>query len=155
MSGQPRAPGERWTICALDHVHWGANGAAGLLLRHAPAEAEPVYLLARRSRWVDEGGTWGVPGGAIRDHESSECAARREAVEEIGELPPYRVAGVEVQDCCGGWTFHLITADVDQRFDAYCLHETDATGWFTLAAMRDLPLHPGMRQWVEEQGGET
>jgi 8-oxo-dGTP pyrophosphatase MutT (NUDIX family) len=61
-----------------------------------------VYLLTERSRLVDEGGTWGIPGGAIHDGEPAEAAARREAAEEIWPLPPYRVTRVDVQDCGGG-----------------------------------------------------
>ena len=147
------ALGERWTICTLDHVHWGANGGAGLLLRHTPAEGEPRYLLALRSRSVDEPATWGVPGGAIRDGETPEAAARRETVEEIGQLPAYRVTGEVVQDCGGGWRFHLILADTDKLFDAYTHHETDATGWFTRAQMLALPLHPGVRTMARRGRG--
>jgi len=144
------APGERWTICALDHVHWGANGGAGLLLRYRPTDSEPRFLLALRSRWVDEPATWGIPGGAIRDGESPEEAARRETVEEIGGLPLYRVAAEEVQDCGGGWVFHIFLADVEAMFDANSVRETDATGWFTPRQMRELPLHPGLRQSLDE-----
>jgi len=86
VSAAEPAKGERWTICAADHVHWGANGGAGLLFRYGGG-SEPTYLLARRSRWVDHGLTWGIPGGAIRLGESPETAARREAMEEIGYLP--------------------------------------------------------------------
>ena len=150
MSAGEPAPGERWTICKLDHVHWGANGGAGLLLRHAPGAVEPSYLLARRSRLVDEGGTWGIPGGAIRDGESPEAAARREIAEEIGQLPAYRLVGVEVQDCSGGWLFHILTADVEERFEAYSVQETDATGWFTKDEMNNLALHSGVRRWLDE-----
>ncbi len=147
------ASGERWTICSSGHVHWGANGGAGLLFRYAPLGADPKYLLTQRSRWVDEGGTWGIPGGAIRQGESPEAAARREAQEEIRRLPEYRLAGAEVQDCGGGWRFELLVADVAEPFDAYSGLETDATGWFTRADMEHLPLHPGVRQWLEAQRG--
>lgn len=152
MSGHPSAPGERWTICALGHVHWGANGGAGLLLRHVPTDSEPRYLLALRSRWVDEPARWGIPGGAIRDGESAEGAARREMVEEIGQVPIYRVAADQVQDCGGGWRFHIFLADVDEMFDAYSVLETDATGWFTTQEMRNLPLHSGVQRWLDELG---
>jgi 8-oxo-dGTP pyrophosphatase MutT (NUDIX family) len=144
------APGERWTSCTLDHLHWGANGGAGLLFRHTAADDEPRYLLTLRSRWVDEPATWGIPGGAIRDAETPEGAARRETIEEIGQLPAYRVNHEVVQDCGGGWRFHIFLADVDSEFDAYSQHETDATGWFTLGQLRDLPLHPGVRRWLDE-----
>jgi len=144
------ARGERWTICALDHVHWGANGGAGLLLRYHAPDSEPRYLLALRSRMVDEPATWGIPGGAIRDDETPEEAARRETVEEIGQLPPYRIAAEEVQDCGGGWLFHIFLADVRAMFDAYSVRETDATGWFTSLQMRELSLHSGLRRWRDE-----
>lgn len=151
MSDKARpASGERWTICALDHVHWGANGGAGLLLRYRSADSEPRYLLALRSRWADEPATWGFPGGAIRDGESPEEAARRETVEEIGGLPTYGVAAEEMQDCGGGWRFHIFLADVEAMFDAYSVRETDATGWFTSLQMRELPLHSGLRRWLDE-----
>lgn len=78
---------ERWTICESGHVHWGANGGAALLLRHLDPEGPPTYLLQQRSRWVDEGGKWGIPGGAIRNGESPELTARRETQEEIGPVP--------------------------------------------------------------------
>ena len=146
MSASP----DRWTFCSQGHVHWGANGGAGLLLRYVPVRGDPVYLLAERSRWADEGGTWGIPGGAIHDGEPVEAAARREAAEEIWPLPPYRVTGVDVQDCGGGWRFHIVRADVSEPFAVYAASQTDATGWFTLAEMQSLRLHPGFRQWVED-----
>jgi ADP-ribose pyrophosphatase YjhB (NUDIX family) len=99
---------------------------------------------------VDEPATWGIPGGAIRDGETPEDAARRETVEEIGQLPPYRVACEEVQDCGGGWLFRIFLADVDAMFDAYSVRETDATGWFTSLQVRELPLHSGLRRWLDE-----
>jgi 8-oxo-dGTP diphosphatase len=140
----------RWMICRLGHVHWGAFGGAGLLLRHVPKEGDPTFLLQQRTRWVDEGGTWGMPGGAMRRGESPEAAARREAEEEVGALPAYRVTGVEAQECGGGWTFQIVAADVDDQFEAICSQETDATGWFTRTQMRQLPLHPGIERWLRE-----
>ena len=145
------ASGERWTICALDHVHWGANGGAGLLLHYQTADGEPRYLLALRSRSVDEPATWGIPGGAIRDGETPEETARRETIEEVGQPPAYRVAAEEVQDCGARWLFHIIIADVDAPFDAYAVQETDATGWFTERDMHNLPLHSGIRRWLDER----
>jgi 8-oxo-dGTP diphosphatase len=144
-------PADRWTFCREGHIHWGAIGGAGLLLCYLPRHGQPpVYLLTERSRWVDEGGTWGIPGGAIHYGESPEQAARREAAEEIWPVPSYRVMEVAEQDCGGGWRFHIVRADVDATFTAYCARQTDATGWFSLEQMRTLRLHPGFRRWVDE-----
>ncbi len=157
--GEPlgdRAPGheascERWTICAEGHVHWGAGGGAGLLLRYVPPSGPPQYLLEQRSRWVDEGGSWGMPGGAIRSGESPEQAADREAREELWPIPSYRVTGVEAQDCGGGWCFQIVGGDVDEPVDMYLGREVDAVGWFTVDQMQTLPLHSGFRHWVDDQ----
>lgn len=149
MSREP-PPTDRWVICAKDHLHWGELGGAGLLLRYVPRNGEPTYLLQQRSRWVDEGGTWAPPGGAIHDGESPEEAARREASEEIWPVPAYKVSAVDVQDCGGGWNFHIVVAEIERPFLAYRAAETDATGWFTLADMGMLALHPGFKRWVEQ-----
>lgn len=47
------AVADRWTFCDGDHVHWGAAGGAGLLLRYTPEEGEEVYLLQLRSAAAD------------------------------------------------------------------------------------------------------
>jgi hypothetical protein len=43
-------------------------------------------------------------------------------------VPAYHVSGTEVQDCGGGWKFHIVHADVDEPFTAYTAAQTDATG---------------------------
>lgn len=140
---------EHWTICEAGHVHWGAAGAAGILFRYVPTQpGVETYLLTQRSRSVDEPGSWSVPGGAIRAGESPEAAARRETSEEIGTVPSYRTLSVEPQPCGGGWSYYLVHADVDEEFTAYCVQETDATGWFRIEDMAHLELHPGMRSWL-------
>jgi hypothetical protein len=53
----------------------------------------------------------------------------------------------------GQWVFHIICADVERQFDAFCGQETDATGWFTREEMRNLTLHPGLRAWLEQCSG--
>jgi len=54
-----------------------------------------------------------------------------------------------VQDCGGGWTFHILLAEVDSQFDAYSVLETEETGWFTASQLRSLSLHPGISRWLE------
>ena len=141
---------ERWFFCRAGHIHWGALGAAGLLLRHLPQRGQPVYLLVERSRWVDEGGTWGIPGGAMHHGESPEEAAHRAAASQIWPVPAYRVTGTAAQDCGGGWKFHIVCADVEAPFTAYTARDTEATGWFTVPEMSGLRLYSGVRRWVGE-----
>jgi hypothetical protein len=78
------------------------------------------------------------------------AAAPREAAAEIWPLQPYRVTGVDVQDCGGRLRFYIVLADVSRPFDVYAARQTDATGWFTLAELQSLRLHPGFRQRVED-----
>ncbi len=151
MNADSAGDEDRWTICEKGHVHWGTYGGAGLLLRYVAPDGEPSYLLGQRSRSsVDEGGTWGMPGGAMRKGESPEEAARREAHEEVWPVPPYRMTGIEIQDCGGGWEFHVVTGDVHEPAAVYCSRDTEATGWFRLEDMDKLPLHPGFRRWLDE-----
>lgn len=100
-SGAPhphhRQPGDGWVECGCGRRHWGLFGAAGLLLaRYAPDGAagpdaprgEPVaVVLQHRAPWSDQGGTWGVPGGARNPDEPAVHAALREAAEEAGIDP--------------------------------------------------------------------
>lgn len=146
---------ELWSICKLGHVHSGSAGAAGIFFRHVPQQGEHEYLLQLRSGAVDYPHTWGIPGGAIRPGETPEVTAKREAEEEIGPLPPHRLTGEQIQDCGGGWSFHMITADVASPFDALCGKETDATGWFTKGGMHDLTLHPGLAAWLKCESLKT
>lgn len=143
---------DRWTICSSGHVHWGSLGGAGFLFRHVTEEGSAEYLLAKRSSTVDEPGKWGVPGGAIRQGESPESAARRETQEEIGVLPKYVLTGEEEQACGGGWAFQLLHAEVTEAFRALCGQQTDSTGWFEAAQMSSLPLHPGISRWLAGLG---
>lgn len=142
---------DRWMTCTLGHTHWGEYGGAGLLMRYLTKQKEALYLLGQRSRSADEGGTWGIPGGAIRKGESPEAAARRETEEEVAgfPIPAYHLTRIDVQDCGAGWKFHIVSVDVDRLFHATCRRETDAIGWFNPAEMWSLTLHPGFQSWVD------
>jgi len=73
------------------------------------------------------------------------------AAEEIWPVPRYRVRGFEVQDCGGGWQFHIVSADVTEPFIAHPVKETAATGWFTIEQISALPLLREIRRWVAER----
>src|SRR5699024_12720445 len=62
--------------------HWGAYGAAGLLLLDdVPARQ---VVLQHRASWTHFGDSWGIPGGARHAGEAATTGALREAEEEAG-----------------------------------------------------------------------
>src|SRR5699024_2655511 len=83
--------GEQWVQCRCGQRHWGAYGAAGLLLLdQIPATRAVVQ---HRAEWTHFGGYWGVPGGARHRGEYAVHGAWREAHEEAG-IGPGQVAPV-------------------------------------------------------------
>ena len=132
---------EHFVVCSRGCRHWGAHGAAGLLLR-GPGER---FLLVQRGWRTHQGGTWSVPGGAALLGEDPFAAAMREAVEELGALPsvtPVR----EHRDDHGGWAYVTVVADVPHEFaPAELGWETADYRWVTAPEATELPLHPGLR----------
>lgn len=127
----------QWVSCGHGHRHWGARGAAGLLLR-----ANGCALLQRRAAWTDHGGTWGILGGACEFGEDPTTTALREAVEESGlDVTKVHITGTTARDC-GGWVYTTVLAV------AYSLlgFRDSAEGnlrWVPAGEVSRLPLHPG------------
>lgn len=138
-----KGDGDGWVTCGLGHMHWGRNGAAGLLLR-APAEGGRAFLLQHRVEWSHHGGTWGVPGGARDSHETAVQAARREASEESTLDPsPFRVAATYLDDH-GGWSYTTVLADADGSFPVDPANpESKEFRWVDETDLAGFPLHPG------------
>jgi 8-oxo-dGTP diphosphatase len=141
---------DTWVHCDQGHEHWGAEGAAGMLIRHHGDDGKTRYLLQKRAPWVDHGNTWGIPGGAIDSGESPEAAAHRETEEEMGELPRLKHSHTVTDDHGGGWAYHTVVADSPHRFTPEGGGEDEdehaGHGWFTHGEMNELPLHPGFRK---------
>lgn len=93
-----RTDGDGWVECGCGRRHWGRFGAAGLLVARRDATGAPVaVVLQHRAPWSDQGGTWGVPGGALAGDEPAVAGALREAEEEAGIDPAHvRVLGTTV-----------------------------------------------------------
>lgn len=137
---RPRGPEDSW-VDGPSGRYWGTYGAAGLLLAHRDAGV----LLQLRAVWSHLGGTWGLPGGAIKAGETPEDAAIREADEEAG-VPPelVTVLGTSVFDL-GYWSYTTVLARADEVFapiigDA----ESEALDWVAVDDVAGLPLHPGL-----------
>lgn len=134
-----------------DHRHWGLHGAAGLFLVRRALDADGVprvtdVVLQHRAAWSHEGGTWGVPGGAVAPHESPEAGALREAAEEAGVDPAtVRVLGEHLLDH-GPWSYTTVVAEVAPDADvvpAATDSESIEVRWVPVDRIPALPLHPG------------
>jgi septum formation protein len=105
-------PGDGWVECACGRRHWGLNGAAGVLLaRRDPVSGEITHIVMQhRAAWSAEGGTWGVPGGALTSGENPIEGALRESHEEAGIDP----ADIEVvgtyREEHGPWAYTTVLA---------------------------------------------
>lgn len=129
--------------------HWGRYGAAGLLLRAPRPDGSPAVLLQHRAAWSHQGGTWGLPGGALDSHEEPEDAAIREAYEEAGLSSHQlavraRVMTAEV-DGPGGvyWRYTTVIADAPGLLPTVANRESAELRWVAEDEVTELPLHPG------------
>ncbi|WP_317231298.1 NUDIX domain-containing protein, partial [Clavibacter sp. MX14-G9D] len=138
--GTPRDSGDAWVEGPEGQRHWGAFGAAGLLV-HDPDRG---VLLQHRVAWSHHGGTWGLPGGARHAGESAVDGAAREAAEEAG-VPPAGIRPVlaTVLDL-GFWSYTTVTARVLRPFEPRVADaESIALRWVPVEEVGALPLHPG------------
>jgi len=141
-----RSPTDGWTTCALGHRHWGLAGAAGLLL-HRTGSTGVEVLLQLRVGWSHHGGTWSTPGGALHEFESAVDGALREAGEELGLRRADVLLGPVSVDDHGGWSYTTVLATPAGELRARDLElneESVGVSWFTLDALADVPVHPGL-----------
>jgi 8-oxo-dGTP diphosphatase len=154
-------PGDGWVACSCGRRHWGLHGAAGLLLaRRGHDGLVEAVVLQHRALWSDQGGTWGVPGGARAPGESAEHAALREAAEEAGIEPAaVRVHGSHILDH-GEWSYTTVLAEAVESVDP---RPTDAesleVAWVATDDVASLPLlpafaeaWPGLRIRIDAEG---
>ena len=105
-------PGDGWIDCSCGHRHWGLNGAAGMLLARRDEATGKVtdVLLQHRAEWSAEGGTWGIPGGALADGENPLEGALRESFEEANiTAQDVDIVGTHVEDH-GNWAYTTVFA---------------------------------------------
>ena len=145
MSDDARAhPADAWLECVCGRRHWGLHGAAGLLL-HRVGPSGPQVLLQHRALWSHEGGTWGIPGGALRPGEDPVAGALREAVEEAAVDPgALAVHGTWVLDH-GAWRYTTVLArTTGPQHPHPADDESLAVDWVDLAAVTHRPLIPAL-----------
>ena len=146
--------GDGFIVLADGSRRWGRFGAAGLLLRHVDQAGTPFYFVARRSSRSHDGGTWGVPGGAMHRGELPFDAAMREFREEVGYDP---VAGEIIQtfeDNYGGWSYWTFLMEVAVRHEGEerLNWENDEVRWVAREALSELDLFGAFRTTLHEFG---
>ena len=146
-SAPTRHAGDGWVDCSCDRGrHWGRLGAAGLVLVRRGTDGRVSHVvLQHRALWSDQGGTWGIPGGAVAPGETPLDGALREAHEEAG-IPPgaVRVVGEHVLDH-DTWRYTTILAEVlaGTRVEVRPTDpESLAIAWVAVEAIDDLDLLP-------------
>lgn len=120
--------------------YWGRFGAAGVLA-YDPAKG---VLLQHRAVWSHNGGTWGLPGGALHEGEDAVTGALREAWEEAA-VPPQGVDVLftSVLDL-GYWSYTTVVVQVREPFDPVISDpESIELLWVPLPEVSGKQLHPG------------
>ncbi len=135
----PRDPGDAW-VEGEHGRYWGRFGAAGVLA-YDPGKG---VLLQHRAIWSHNGGTWGLPGGALHKGEDAVVGALREAYEEAA-VPPESVAVLftSVLDL-DYWSYTTVVVVVKEPFDPVISDpESLELLWIPLADVERKELHPG------------
>lgn len=142
-----RDPGDAWVEGPDGSRYWGRFGAAGLLVLHPPRGV----LLQLRAEWSHSGGTWGIPGGALKMGEAAVDAALRESQEEAGvPAASVRILETSVMDL-GFWSYTTVLAIADRYFEPVAMDlESAALEWVPMDEVLDRDLHPAFhRSWPE------
>jgi 8-oxo-dGTP diphosphatase len=142
---------DAWIECNCGRRHWGAHGAAGLLLARRTPRLE--VLLQHRALWSHEGGTWGLPGGALRVGEDPVVGALREAAEEAGVDPAgVAIVTTRVLDH-GSWRYTTVVANVSGPQEPRPTDdESLEIRWVDAASVPAMPLLPAFAAaWPELQ----
>jgi 8-oxo-dGTP pyrophosphatase MutT (NUDIX family) len=133
---------------------WGAYGGAGAIFL---ARTSGRVLLARRSRYVLQPGTWGTIGGAVDYGENPEDTVVREAREELG----VRVDAADLRLCYtfraanSVFVYYNYTVLVGEEFSPRPNWEVADHAWVEHGRWPD-PLHFGMEAWLRDpQGGQA
>jgi len=108
-------------------------------------------LLQLRAEWSHSGGTWGIPGGALKQGESAIDAALRESHEEAGvPFEAVRVVETSVLDL-GFWSYTTVLGLADRYFEPVAMDlESAALEWVPMNDVEGRDLHPAFhRAWPD------
>lgn len=106
-------------------------------------------LVCQRPAHKHHGGLWEFPGGKCEAGESDAAAIARELQEELG-VAVTAVGAVLTSIRDEGSPYEIVFLPVEIRGEPVCL-EHAALHWDTPMALRDLPLAPSDRRFLEQR----
>jgi 8-oxo-dGTP pyrophosphatase MutT (NUDIX family) len=121
---------------------WGSKGS-GILFIH-----RNEMLLLKRSPYVLEPNTWGIPGGAIPKNEKGEFksdwdSAVSESEEETGHSPERNVVGSYVY-ISGAFKYTTFFVEVEEKFTPSLNWESSDFAWVNTQDLNQYSLHYGV-----------
>lgn len=141
-----RASTGRLVRCRCGEAHWGARGAAGLLLTHTSRKGRTRVLLQYRDPTSQHGGTWGLPGGALEPDEDPLTCALRETREEVGIDATHATVHAQHVDDHGTWRYTTVIATTTRRETPDPNPaESIAARWAPIDTVPTMRLHPALK----------
>lgn len=113
------------------------------------ADDNTVLLLKRSAKEENFAGHWAFPGGKADDGETGEEAARREAIEEMGNIPIRTLRSLDTRDTPNGMEFTTFVCEGSPKFIPTLNGEHTDYRW---ASLDDLPqpMHPAVARTLAE-----
>lgn len=110
-------------------------------------------LLQKRSATSDNPNTWSLFAGTVKTSETFEEGARREFREETGYTRKLDLKELMTHESGSArkFTFQNYMAVVAEEFFVKADGETGAWGWFQMADLKDLKLHPGFAKMMRDR----
>ena len=106
--------GDNWVHGPNGERVWGMFGAAGVLVWNRTTDS---VLLQLRAEWSHHGGTWGIPGGALKFGEDATAGAMREAHEEAG-VPESLLIPIDTYVIdLGFWAYTTVIVETREHFE--------------------------------------
>ena len=132
--------GDNWVHGPNGERVWGMFGAAGVLVWN---RATDCVLLQLRAEWSHHGGTWGIPGGALKFGEDAVAGAMREAHEEAGVPEELLIALDTYVIDLGFWAYTTVIVETRELFEpAYNDAESTDLQWIGRDQVESFELHP-------------
>jgi len=114
--------------------------AAGLFLTHGDK-----VLLLKRSKKESHAGSWGLPGGKGNTGESFLDCAKREAKEETGRVPDFKVFGHLDEPIING-TYRTFICKIDKPYKVKLSSEHTEYSWVSFKDCKKLDVHPSIKK---------